>query len=147
MAPYSLSEPLRPKYEGDFRKTDIPIDAYLPANCGWHFAGIRYLIPNMWPQSEILVSYQDQGARPDSSPASHVDVWCIKDKRAPEPKVPERCMGWWMLTTGGGWVKPDFGKSISVSHSGQEPPLRITADMSEIDVQFHDVDSMMSNLR
>jgi hypothetical protein len=145
-APYSLTVPLRLRGEGEFRKGDIAVDAYLPGRCGWHFAGIRYLVPKMWPQSDTLASYQEEVARPDSHPAYQVDVWCMKDRRASDQKLPERCMGWWMLNSGG-WVKPDFGRSVSVTNRGLGPPLKITADMKKIEVRFHDVDSMLSSPR
>jgi hypothetical protein len=142
--PYFLSLPLRVVEGGGIYRSNVPVDNYRTGRCEWHFAGIHYFMSGAWPQVDTLVAYQDRPARFNERLNNRVDVWCIKDKHAPDSKFPQRCMGWWMLNQGK-WVKPDFEKSVPAEAREQNAPLIVTSDEQSAEIRFHDVDSMKAN--
>ena len=101
--------------------------------------GINYFVPNAWPHLGALVGYETRTPRPDERSAMRVNVWCAKDRQAPDPRLPERCMSWWMLN-GAGWISPAAGGNVPVDDQNPEPPVTIFSEASNIEIRFHDAD-------
>ena len=68
-----------------------------------------------------------------------VDVWCIKDPKAPDPAHPERCAGLQQLKNG--FQVPDIAYRVPSSERGDNVPISLTSDIKALTIRFHDLDS------
>lgn len=137
-APYTISVPIELQ-GGPTPHGVVTVDRYLAGQCDWHFEGITYLVPNAWPHEGALANYDTRTPRSNERSADRVNVWCARDKKPANPKLPENCMGWWMLTHQG-WIRPAASESLPVDDQKPEPPVTIFSGASNIEIRFHDAD-------
>jgi hypothetical protein len=145
-SPLSLSVPIDLTRSGDSYRGTFAIDWFQPGRCDWGFQGLGYALQNAWPQGGAIAFIGGRSAGQGegiSAVEMRVDVWCVKDPKAPDPVHPERCAGLQQIKNG--FSVPDIVSRIPPAERGDNVPVTLTSDIRVLTVHFHDLDDLSND--
>jgi hypothetical protein len=132
-APFGVDLPLHLTRDGDTYHGSVAVDAFLPGNCNWRMAFIRYQEARDYGDYAALVQFGFP-----LQEAHQLHIWCVKDQRSSDPAHPERCGSPFVLTD---VIRAEFENEIPLEQR-RNARMDTSASAQNISVAFHDFNAL-----